>query len=74
MNSVVTLADRPHITMDVKKQNSNNQAVLENVVSVLMPCSVNNYCTTMLFLWPTDDLPQKSEAYYYTQRHAKIML
>ena len=37
MNSVVTLTDRPHITMDVKQQKQQQpSSVLENVVSVLM--------------------------------------
>ena len=74
MNSVVTLTDRPHITMDIKQQNSNNQ---KRHVSVDALCkSENNVVSTTTVLrrcfsgsWPTDGLPRKSEARCYTKRH-----
>ena len=48
MNSVVTLTDRPHITLDVKQQNSNNQ---ERHVSADVLCnSENNVVSTTTVL------------------------
>ena len=76
MNSVVTLSDRPHITIDVKQQNSNNQAQCRCTYN-----SENNVVSTTTVqprysatLWPTDDLPRESEAHSYTKRYTKIML
>ena len=51
-------------------------------VSVDVPVNLKTRsCQQLLYydvvsaaLWPTDDLPRKSEAHYCTKRHAKIML
>ena len=77
MNSVVTLTDRPQISMEVEEQSS---SVLENVNSVLVNLKTTscqqllNYDVVSAALLPTDDWPRKYEAHCYTNRHAKIML
>ena len=76
---MVTLTDRPDITMDVF---SNKHSVGKGLVSVDALVNLKTTsCQQLLHydfvsaaLWPTDDLPRKSEALCYTKRHAKIML
>ena len=81
MNSVVTLTDRPHITMDVKQQTTTTKlsvgkrhisadALLKTTSCQQLLC----YNVVSVAMWPTDDLPRKFEAHCYTKRHAKIML
>ena len=80
---MVTLTDRPHITIGVKQQKRTTKlSVGKRRVSVnalvnlkTTSCQHLLYCDVVsAALWPTDDLPRKSEAYCYTKRHAKIML
>ena len=82
MNSVVTLTDHPHITMDVSSKTTTTKlSVGKRRVSVDVPVNLKTTsCQQLLYydvvsaaLWQTDDLPRKSEAHCYTKRHAKIM-
>ena len=81
INSVITLTDCPHITRDVKQQYSQAQCWKTRVsVDALVNLKTTS-CQQPLYndvvsaaLWPTDDLPQKSEAPSYTKRHAKIII
>ena len=83
INSVVTLTDRPHITMDVKQKTVTTKlSVGKRPVSVDALVNLKTTsCQQLLYydvvsaaLWPTDDLPRKSVAHCYCKRHAKIML
>ena len=57
-------------------------SVRKRRVSVDVPVKLKTMsCQQLLYydvvsaaLWPTDDLPRRSEAHCYTKRHAKIML
>ena len=72
---MVTLTDRPDITMDVFSNKAHCVSVdaLRNLKTTS--------CQQLLYyhffssaLCSMDDLPQKSEAHCYTKKHAKIML
>ena len=69
-----TLTDRPHITMDVKQKKNKIKkqqpsSLLKNVVSVLLKTMSYQqllHCNVIsAALWPTDDLPRKSEIQCY---------
>ena len=81
MNSAVTLNDCPHITRDVKQQNSQAQCWKTCVsVDALVNLKTTScqqplyYDVVSAALWPMGDLPRKSEAPSYTKRHAKIII
>ena len=70
---MVTLTDRPDITMDVFSNKAHSVDALVN----LKPTSCQQllcYDFVSAALCPTDDLPRKPEAHCYTKRHARIML
>ena len=79
--SVITLAVRPHIILDVKQQTATTKLSVGkchiSVDALLKTMSCQQllyYNVVSAALWPTDDLPRKSEAHCHTKRHAQIML
>ena len=82
-NSEVALTDRPQISMDVKQQTATTKLSFRKCqfsVDALVNLKTTS-CQKLLYydvvsapLWPTDDLPRKSEAHCYTNRQAEIML
>ena len=76
---MATLTDRPDITMDVFRIKAHSWKTSCRVGALVNHKTTS--CQQLLYydfvsaaLCSTDDLPRKSEAHCYTERHAKIML
>ena len=73
---MVTLTDRPDITMDVFSNKAHCRVSVDALVNLKTTSCQQLLCYEFVSaaLCPTDDLPRKSEAHCYTMRHARIML
>ena len=75
--SVARLTDRPDMTLDVYRGRKTTMQQCNSVGALVnnkpTSCKQLLYYDFVSTLCSTDDLPRKSEAHCYTERHTKIM-